>query len=156
MFGSCPYLMSRAPEAEEWIEHGKVLHVANGKERETTQTLTFAGFPGEMRIEEREAEVAHLDKAALDVVLDDGRIVALAPADVRLAAADGERVVLAWGDGIDLGFALPDGIARVRVVQSRLTLTGWYERYTDLLAASDRAPPWQRRPPMCRAVDRRT
>jgi hypothetical protein len=44
-----------------------------------------------------------------------------------------------WGEGIELAFALPEGVAEEDVIESRLTLTGYYERYSNLLASTPKA-----------------
>jgi hypothetical protein len=131
--GSCPYLLSWSNVDREWMEHGKVLDEGLGAEREYTETVTFSGFRSHFRLEEREAEIASIDRAVLVVTLSDGRAMTLAPGAPRLAAQDGDRLQLLWGDTLDLSFTLPATIATSDVTQSQFVITGYYERYTSLL-----------------------
>jgi hypothetical protein len=58
----------------------------------------------------------------------------LAPNDTSLDARDGDYMKLYWGDVAEFVFKLPDGVAEGEVVKSRLTLTGYYERYGAIMA----------------------
>ena len=128
--GSCPYLLSWDNERRDWTEHGKVLHQASDASREETQTIALPGFVSRFRLEEREPEVATIDNAEVAVNLNDGRSMTLRP-DMAPAAKAG-RQLLFWGDAQELEFSLPRGVAPADVVQSRLSLTGYYERYSSL------------------------
>jgi hypothetical protein len=134
--GSCPYLLSWDEADRAWIEHGKVLHKAQGKSREYTETVTLPGFRPRFRLEEREAEVAFIDQAELTVALVSGDTLTLTPDDPRLGARDGDRLPLLWGDAAELEFRLPEGMVAGDVVESRLVVTGFYERYASLMAAA--------------------
>jgi hypothetical protein len=137
--GSCPYLLAWDGAQRDWTNHGKVLHRANSRELEYTETITIAGFVPRFRIEEREPEVALLDHVELAVTLGSGETLTLAAQDARLRARDGDRVQLLWGEAIELVFRLPERISEDDVVDSRLALTGFYQRYSSLMATQ--APP---------------
>ena len=132
--GSCPYLISWSEE-EGWIEHGKVLHKGNGKPQEYTDVFTFEGFRSRFKLEEREPEVAFIDHAALRIALTSGETMVLAPDDTNLRADDGEYMKLYWGDVAEFVFKLPDGVEHGEILESQLTLTGYYERYSAIMAA---------------------
>jgi hypothetical protein len=134
--GSCPYLSSYDSADGDWTNHGKVLHRAIGKPREETESRSFAGFRSRFRLEEREPEVAHIDHAALHVMLASGEMLQLDADHPGLAARDGDYVQLFWGEAIEFAFKLPDGTSSKDVVASRLELTGYYERYSSLLTAA--------------------
>jgi hypothetical protein len=128
--GSCPYLLSWDNERQEWTEHGKVLHEANDAGREQTQTIVLPGFAWRFRLEEREPEVATIDDAEIALRLEDGRSITLKPDAADSAEAGGQ--LLFWGDAQELEFSLPSGVAPADVVESKLSLTGYYERYSHL------------------------
>ena len=171
--GSCPYLLSWDNERRDWTEHGKVLHEANDASREQTQSIVLPGFVSRFRLEEREPEVATVDRAEIALSLKDGRSMTLKP-DAAASAGTGRRLLF-WGDSQEYEFRLPSGVRPSDVVQSRLSLTGYYERYSSLPNAdrggnafispaafsSDVSPSETRRSgPFCRAraagVDLRT
>jgi len=134
--GSCPYLQSWNGRDQEWINHGKILHRAQGRAREYAETIVFSDFRPSFRLEEREAEVAFIDHAELSLTLTNGAIMSLPPDEPRLAHRDLDYLELMWGDRVTFRFSLPDGISSDDVESSRLTLSGYYERYADLLAGS--------------------
>jgi hypothetical protein len=140
-FGSCPYLLVWDETDREWINQGKVLDAGKGKAGEYSETKTFAGFRAHFRIEEREPEIAYVDHAELVVSLRNGETLALKPDNAKLAARDGDYARLYWGDGIEFSFALPEEVVAEDIVESRLTLTGYYERYSNLLAAANFSRP---------------
>jgi hypothetical protein len=133
--GSCPYLQSAEKSDGQWIEHGKVLHRALGRAREDQESITFPGFRARYRLEEREAEVAFIDHAELVITLANGTSKSLAPSEPDLARRDGQHLTLFWGESSTFVFDLPEEVAEIDVVESRLTLSGYYERYGDLLAS---------------------
>jgi hypothetical protein len=128
--GSCPYLLSWDNERADWTQHGKVLHEANDISREETETITLPGFVSRFRVEEREPEVATIDNAEIALSLKDGRPITLRP-DTAPSVKAG-RQLLFWGDAQELEFSLPSGVAPADVVESKLSLTGYYERYSGL------------------------
>ncbi len=127
--GSCPYLLSRDEGTHEWISHGKVLHSAPSRDREYTDVRTFLGLRTQFRIEEREPEIAHINNVELIVKLENGTDVRLRP---RTDALTTYRSELLWGDAIDIDFRLPEKPAGVGVIELRLEVTGYYERYSSL------------------------
>jgi hypothetical protein len=132
--GSCPYLLSWDAKSREWIDHGKVLHKAPSQAREYTDARTLEGFVSRYRIEEREAEVAFIDQAELVVSLKDGLTITLASDNAALARRDGKYQRLAWDEAIEISFALPQRMAENDVLESRLEVTGYYVRYSELQA----------------------
>jgi hypothetical protein len=130
---SCPYLLSWDDGDHEWISHGKILQQGQGKANAYTQTVMFPGLRTHFRIEEREPELARLQSAKLVVELRDGSIRTFSP--VQPAALGGDDVIsLMWGEATDIAFAVPDTVNAQEVQQSRLQITGYYERYSDRLA----------------------
>ena len=135
--GSCPYLLSWDDAGREWIEHGKVLHKAPSRDLAYTEARTFAGLRTHFRIEEREPEIAHIAGAVLVVTLDDGRTLSLAPGLGGSQTCDRVDLELLWGESVDLQFRLPPHVRAEEVVESRLELTGYYERYAEVLAQAE-------------------
>ena len=136
--GSCPYLLAWDAKERDWVNHGKVLHKAPSKADEYIEAKSFSGFQSQFRIEEREPEVAFIDHAELVVELKTGETITLKPDNPSLAARDNDYLRLYWGDRADIAFVLPDGITKSDVTQSRFLVTGYYRRYSSLLAQGDR------------------
>jgi hypothetical protein len=128
--GSCPYLLSWDSGQAEWLEHGKILHGSSDKRLEASQSVVMPGFVARYRLEEREPEVATIDGAELTLSLKNGDTIALRPADAQSSEPDPFR--LFWGETKEFGFQLPAGVAVADVVQSSLSLTGYYQRYSSL------------------------
>jgi hypothetical protein len=131
--GSCPYLLSQAADGD-WIDYGKVLHKAPNKESEYSELKVFDGFKHRFRLEEREPEMAFIDQVELLAVLKTGDTLALVADNPKLRTRDGDYLRLLWGDAIDINFALPTDIRAEDVVESRLYVTGYYLRYSSLIA----------------------
>lgn len=126
--GSCPCLLSWSDDEHDWVERGKVLDQARGLDLEQSQTLTMSGLKTRFRLEEREAEVATLDRAQLVLILKDGREIAAAP----VAGPDAAPFRIFWSEGRPFAFSLPAGIAEGDVASSKLVLSGYYQRYSSL------------------------
>ena len=137
--GSCPYLLSYGPEG--WIDHGKVLHRARTRSRASTQVISFAGIVSRFRLEEREPETAYFDQAELVLVLKDRSTIRLKPEAKALSDTDQDYVALNWGEALDLTFALPPTSAADDVVETRLLLSGYYDRYSDQIGARQQQTP---------------
>jgi hypothetical protein len=137
--GSCPYLLSQAQDGD-WIDHGKVLHKAPNGESEYTELRTFDSFKHRFRLEEREPEMAFIDQAELVAVLKSGETLTLAADNPKLATRDGDYLRLLWGDVVEINFSLPDQIREEEVVESRFSVTGYYRRYSDLMAKGTNEP----------------
>lgn len=134
--GSCPYLLSQAPNGE-WIEHGKVLHNANGIAQRATDARVFQGAVTRFKLEEREAERARIDGVHLRVALRSGGSFTLKPDAPFEAASSDQPLELLWGQGAELNFTLPASIARTDVKETELVVSGYYERYNALLASGE-------------------
>jgi hypothetical protein len=141
--GSCPHLLSQAEDGD-WIDYGKVLHKAPNKENEYTDLRTFEGFKHRFRVEEREPEMAFIDQIQLVAVLKTGDTLALVADNPKLRTRDGDYLRFLWGDTIDINFFLPADIREEDVVESRLYVTGYYLRYSNLMAKSGTNEPMTR------------
>ncbi len=89
--GSCPILHTWDARAATWIRHGKVLHQAQTRVREASETVQFGGLVHRFRIAEEELERATIRQVSLRLELNDGRTLTLQPepqlAGVGLTAA---------------------------------------------------------------------
>jgi hypothetical protein len=137
--GSCPYLSSLDETDHEWISHGKVLHNGRGRDNAYTETVAFPFLRSHFRVEEREPELAHLQSATLFVDLRDGTTRTFSPVRAAASAGNGGEIILMWGEAAELSFALPDTLTAEKVRQTRLQVTGYYERYADLLGQQARS-----------------
>jgi hypothetical protein len=129
--GSCPYLLSWDGTIQNWLDHGKVLHEAKGRESEASDHARFPGFQSRFRLEEREAELASINQAELVLSLKSGKIVRLKPDRISLRTRDADYLQLYWGDAAEFEFKLPDGVAVDDVATSELELIGFYQRYSE-------------------------
>ena len=124
--GSCPYLL--ADLHGTWETYGKVLDKSNNQSLETSQTVSYSDFVSRFRLEERERELARIDEASLLYVLKDKSTVEVKAADPRLSARDHNYLDLSWGESFDLVFDAPQWLKAEDVIETRLTLTGYYQR----------------------------
>jgi hypothetical protein len=132
--GSCPILYSWRDDAEAWIYHGKVLHMADGAEHSRTDRVTLPALRTRFRLAEEEAEASFIDHIKLNLTLRDGRFIALPPRQPI------ERVIRA-DTAVDIEFVLPAGITPDDVVTSEIEIKGYYRRYSELLPAVSDATP---------------
>ena len=137
--GSCPYLYAWHDELGDWVNYQKVLHVANSASMEQTDEKNLQGLRTRFRLVETEAEVARIDEAKLKLILENGKTLILTPDIPTLAERDRRYVTLFWGEQIEFSFELPPNVRRSQVKQSHLLVTGYYERYGDILLASRKA-----------------
>ena len=133
---SCPYVYAWSEEVNDWVNYGKIIHEAKGRAAEMAETRSFPGFVNRFRLAEEEPELAHIDQVRLTVSLKDGRELQLAPSLATLASHDGKRLKLYYGEYVEFAFQLPGGVERDEVVRSTLSVTGYYELYSDLTQAS--------------------
>ena len=134
-YGSCPYLYAWDDGHSAWVRHGKLIDTANSKDKEMTETMTFAGFRSKFRLAEEELEVSYIDHVKLEVELKDGTGMTLRPDFEAMAAQDGAmpRSKPATGSSSALLCRRPSKPEDVK--QSTLAITGYYRRYSDLLMA---------------------
>jgi len=133
---SCPYLLSWDDSKQEWISDGKILEKGQGQNRAYTEIVTFPDLRTHFRIEEREPEFAHVQDVKLIIELRNGSTQTFSPVRSAVASDSGE-VNLMWGEAADFVFAVPDTVHADDVAQTRLEITGFYERYSNLLAEKE-------------------
>lgn len=117
---SCPYLESWCPNANEWIEHGKVLTRFTAPEKAGSDTRDFGEVRTRFRISEREHEDTVLTAAELELVLRDGSTLVFAHPDASAR--------LSVGEAMELSFDVP-AKALDGAVRSSLTLRGHYQKF---------------------------
>jgi hypothetical protein len=135
--GSCPYLLSWDDGDREWITHGKILHNGQGKAKAYTETITFSGLRTHFRIEEREPEIAHLQDPKLIVEFKDGSAQTFSPIHTATSIKGSAEITLLWGEAADISFLIPGEMVGIGVVETRLEVNGYYERYANLLAEQE-------------------
>ncbi len=124
--GSCPVLYLQDEASGSWIALGKVLHQAQGADNEMTEVIRLPYLRTHFRLTEEEPEVSYIKNAVLRLTLKNERRI-----DVPSRQAS-SRVIPAYAS-IDMDFDLPSGVAADEVVASELVLTGYYERYNQML-----------------------
>ena len=134
-YGSCPYLYAWDDGDHAWVRYGKVIDKANRKEKEMTETKTFAGFRSKFSLAEEEPEVSYIDHAKLEVELNDGTGMTLKPNFEAMTEHDARYATVKMGEKIEFSFTLPPTIKAEDVKRSTLAITGYYRRYSDLLMA---------------------
>jgi hypothetical protein len=132
--GSCPYLLFRE-SSDEWISSGKILQAAKGATLESSEIVTFTGLVSQFRLEEREPEVAQFRGATLTLRLKNGDALTLTPS----RPFDRNGLQLLWGDTFEFSFNVPKSITRDTVMESRLEITGYYDRYSKIMASNSGA-----------------
>lgn len=130
--GSCPILLHQAPSGE-WIENGKILDRARGEKNEMAHSVSFPGLANTFRLEEREPEVVYIRGAMLTLRTENGATVDIVSDRI---ANKREATSLLWNDWVQLDFPLPPSIAPDSIIESTLTVSGYYVRYSDMRALS--------------------
>ena len=129
--GSCPILYAWNGSEATWVRRGKIIHQARTWSNRSSETISFDGFVGRFRIAEEELERATISDVRLTVELADGGSLTLAP-DVGPPSAD-KSVELYANDEVEFNFALPENLRESDVTRSRLTVSGYYDRYPALI-----------------------
>ncbi len=137
--GSCPYLHVW-DQKRGWRNDGKVIDKAVGAARQMSEIRRFPGLATRFRLAEVEAEHARIDQVSLTLRLKSGKVLVLESAESVMRYVDGRYVELAMGDAVEFRFRLPAGLPRKQVVESMLSVNGYYDRYTDILAQRLGAP----------------
>jgi hypothetical protein len=132
--GSCPYLLSWNEADREWISHGKILHKGQGRANTYTESRTFSDLRTHFRIEEREPEIAHLQRETLTIKFRDGSSQSFLPDRLSQPLETDRPMTLLWGEAAEFSFAIPDSVKQGDVVETRLDITGYYDRYSNLPA----------------------
>ena len=132
--GSCPYLYAWRESGGGWRNTGKIIDKAIGEEHQMSETRRFDGLVTRFKLIEHEAEVARIDQVSLQIELGSGRTLTLQPSEHAVQHVDGNYLNLAMGDAAEFRFALPPDLHGEKVKESRLTVTGYYDRYNDILA----------------------
>ncbi|MEY9234054.1 hypothetical protein ABIF68_002501 [Bradyrhizobium japonicum] len=129
--GSCPILYAWSHPDATWARHGRIIHQAESRSNEQSETITFDGLVHRFRIAEEELERATITNLRLEIQLSDGSMLSLLPDG---PFADHRRAIeLHANDEAEINFRLPEGVTYDRVLSSRLTITGYYDRYSALL-----------------------
>jgi hypothetical protein len=126
--GSCPILYSWDDASQQWIYHGKVLHLAEGAARTMAERVPLRALRTRFRIAEEEPEVSFIDKVRLHVTLDDGSHFLIAPRQDR-------KMVITENTAVDVEFVLPSDVKPEAVAKTEIEIGGYYRRYSDILAA---------------------
>lgn len=136
--GSCPYLYAWDASRERWRKHGKVIHKAQGRAAQETETVSFDGLVSRYRLAEEEAELAYIDEVSLRLEFEDGTSLALAPGQAALSATDDSYVHILFGEAVDVDFEIPAGVDRSRITKSHVSITGYYRRYSEIMTLAHR------------------
>lgn len=132
--GSCPYLYAWDRRRREWASTGKIIDKAKGEDLQMSEIRTFPGLVTRFKLVEHEAELAKIDQVDLEIELRSGKKVRLKPQLKQLQNVDRSYIDLAMGDSLEMRFRLPESLAKSKVRASHLTVTGYYDRFTDILA----------------------
>jgi hypothetical protein len=125
--GSCPILFSWNEDARSWINLGKILHSARGPDNEMAETIKLPTFQSHFRLAETELEASFIKAITLKLTLDDDRVIELSPRQFS------GGTIPAYSS-IDFDFDLPPDISVNEIAQTAITVTGYYERYSSIVA----------------------
>jgi hypothetical protein len=128
--GSCPILYAWDDGYTTWVRYGKVIHQANTKAKQATQTISFRGFTSRFRLSEEEPEISYIDEAKLSVGLADGTKFDLHPDNGALTHVDGNYLEIRPDKSIEFKFRLPSTVNSDDVTGSTLAITGYYRPYS--------------------------
>jgi hypothetical protein len=131
--GSCPILYLWSRDEDRWIRLSKILHQANSMVCEQSETIAFDGFINKFRIAEEELERNAISKVRLLITLKDESILELVPNGFLSAVST--DIELYANEEVELSFALPVEVKEADIASSRLTITGYYDRYPALLVS---------------------
>lgn len=132
---SCPYLYSWQTDVGDWVDHGKVIAKFKGKADEGAETRKFKGLVTRFRLAEKEIEVARIDKVSLLLRLNSGALLRLEPEGSALRRRDKRYLEIYFGDQAEFTFAPPLWLVSSDVESTEITIEGYYDRYSDILAA---------------------
>lgn len=139
-YGSCPFLYSYDDAAKTWVSHGKVIDNADDPSKELTQDIDITAFATRFRLAEEELEMSEINRVALTVMRRDGESLQLLPDDIRLKNKDDRYVRILAGRAINIAFSLPAGVMPADIATSKLSITGYYRRYSSLNVVDLRKP----------------
>lgn len=139
-YGSCPFLYSYDEAAKTWVSHGKVIDNADDPTKELTQDIDITAFATRFRLAEEELEMSEINRVVLNVTRKDGEALQLMPDDIRLKDKDDRYVRILAGRAINISFSLPVGVQPSDVASSKLSVTGYYRRYSSLNVVDLRKP----------------
>lgn len=117
---SCPYLESWCPNAQEWIEHGKILTENDSPGKAGSDTRSFRDVRSRFRLSEREHEDTFLTGAILEVSFANGANKNFTHPEATLN--------LSLGETVEIEFELPAEVMS-QAIRSSLTLTGYYQKF---------------------------
>ena len=132
--GSCPILYSFIDG--EWINHGKVIHEANGTGNVQTSVVPVSPAARKFRVAEEEPEIATIKRVSLTLKLRDGSRITLDP-EPRLDRTPSSEFKVPAYTKVDLEFVLPAGHADADIVSSELSITGFYQRYSSVVGRQE-------------------
>ena len=133
--GTCPYLHAWDAAAHQWVDTGVMLEFANTAAKTTWDWRRFEGAVLRFRVQEDEAEFTRVSGGRLEVELFNGARHTLF-CDAFVGASDETPIDLMFNQSVELSFELPQGVRSEDVRSSTFWLRGYYERYTDMLAAT--------------------
>lgn len=139
-YGSCPFLYSYDETARSWVSHGKVIDNADDPSKEMTQDVDISAFSTRFRLAEEELEMSEINRVVLNITRKDGSQALLMPDDVRLHDKDDRYVRILAGRAVNISFSLPAGMRADEVASSKLSITGYYRRYSSMNTVDLRKP----------------
>jgi hypothetical protein len=125
---SCPYLYAWNDAERRWRRYGKIIHAAEGRDREAVEEIALKEFATRFRLSEEEPEISFIDKVELRVETEAGAIYALRPDNRKLSQRDGRYLFIPAYKSVEFTFTLPPDLNRLGIVRSKLVVTGYYER----------------------------
>ena len=130
---SCPFLYAWDAAERAWVNHGKVIHTAEGAGREATERVAFDGLVTRFRLAEDEPEEAYIRDVSLEVFLADGTTMQFAPTTRGFARERHGYYHIRAFSHREFSFAVPEEKKRA-VVRSTLSVTGYYDRHSTIFA----------------------
>jgi tetratricopeptide (TPR) repeat protein len=125
--GACPYVFTYNSQHQGWFPDTTILYKLIGPEAEQFQARPLTRFDGRLWLCELEPEASYIDRLYVHVLTVNGRWLTLTSGDSRLAADDGDYLILHQGDERLLEFDLPPGALPAQ--QAWVVAEGYYLPY---------------------------
>jgi len=130
--GSCPILYVWDEVASEWVNRGKVIHTANHEDKETTSLVSVSPKARRFRLAEEELEVAFVRRTQLLLTLRDGQRISIDPSERE--GAQFPRKISAYRSA-SFNYSVPEAYVSAGIARAELAVTGFYTRYSTILAS---------------------
>jgi hypothetical protein len=120
--GSCPYIYTYSIRDHEWVSEGHILYGANGRSKETSDSVLLPDFDGQVVMREEERETTFVKTTYISVSGPSGKAEKYYATTWKSLRRKDGYVELRQGESVRLKFALPENLRGT----PRLVVRGFY------------------------------